>query len=537
MAGKIVRVIEPQTEADPAAILVQMLVAFGNVIGRGPHFRVQAARHAANEFVAVVGDSSKARKGTSLNYVRRTMVAADNLWGERCMSTGLSTGEGLVWCLRDPITRPEPVRDSESHEIVDHEDKVVDPGVADKRLFIEETEMVRTLRVMQRDGSTLSAVLRQAWDGVPLSVLTKTSPARATDPHVSVAAHIVEAELLRELDATEGASGFGNRFLWVCARRSKTLPEGGDFTDLALGLAPLEQQLAETVRWAQTLGDVPLARTEQARGLWAEVYPALSAGSPGMVGALTARAEAHVLRLSVIFALLDRSTAIETAHLTAALAVWAYAEASVRHIFGDRLGDRVADQVLHAIRSVPAGLSRTEIRDLFARHRRAGEIEQALARLAGLNMIERRSEPTEGRPVERWVATSGASVASQRGDQGGRRSRAGDEGADKMGATKAIEATKPTGLTSDGDAPLPAVASCAETNGTEPAGARACATCDGTTLWRSADPRWTCRCYDPPPNPRAVTGWCVRVRSRWSALPGRFRGALDERARRVAVTR
>lgn len=281
-------------------------------------------------------------------------------------------------------------------------------------------------------------------------------------------------------------------------------------------------------------------RTDQARGLWAEVYPALSAGSPGLAGALTARAEAHVLRLSVIFALLDQKTAIETAHLTAALAVWACAEASVRHIFGDRLGDRVADQVLHAIRSVPAGLSRTEIRDLFARHQSANQIEQALALLAGLNQIERRSEQTEGRPVERWGATSvalGASVASQKGDQGGRRSRPRGEGTGKMGATKAIEATKPTGLTSDGDAPLPAVGSDAKTNGTAPAGARACPTCDGTTLWRSADPHWTCRRCDPPPNPQAVTAWCVRVHSRWSAFPGRFRGGLDGPTRRVAVTR
>jgi hypothetical protein len=65
LAGKIVRAIEPASEADPAALLVQVLLAFGNAVGRSAHFCVEADRHHANEFAALVGKSSKARKGTS----------------------------------------------------------------------------------------------------------------------------------------------------------------------------------------------------------------------------------------------------------------------------------------------------------------------------------------------------------------------------------------------------------------------------------------------------------------------------------------
>ncbi len=38
LAGEIVRVIEPHSEADPAALLIQFLTAFGNAVGSRPHF-------------------------------------------------------------------------------------------------------------------------------------------------------------------------------------------------------------------------------------------------------------------------------------------------------------------------------------------------------------------------------------------------------------------------------------------------------------------------------------------------------------------
>src|SRR5262249_48813656 len=48
LAGEIVRVIAPHTEADPAALLINVLTAFGNVVGRGPHAVAEANRHGCN---------------------------------------------------------------------------------------------------------------------------------------------------------------------------------------------------------------------------------------------------------------------------------------------------------------------------------------------------------------------------------------------------------------------------------------------------------------------------------------------------------
>ena len=65
LAGRVVAAIMPHTEADPVAVLGQFLVGFGCAVGVGPHTQVGATRHTAKEFVALVGKTSKARKGDS----------------------------------------------------------------------------------------------------------------------------------------------------------------------------------------------------------------------------------------------------------------------------------------------------------------------------------------------------------------------------------------------------------------------------------------------------------------------------------------
>jgi hypothetical protein len=77
VAGRAVRTIAPHTEADPAAILLQFLAAFGNIVGPGPHCVVESTRHNLNLFVILVGDSSKARKGTSWRHICRLFSEVD----------------------------------------------------------------------------------------------------------------------------------------------------------------------------------------------------------------------------------------------------------------------------------------------------------------------------------------------------------------------------------------------------------------------------------------------------------------------------
>jgi hypothetical protein len=77
------------------------------------------------------------------------------------VKTGPSSGEGLIWHVRDPIEERQAIKDK--GRTVGYEMVITDQGVEDKRLLVIEPEFASTLRVMEREGNTLSAQLRQAW--------------------------------------------------------------------------------------------------------------------------------------------------------------------------------------------------------------------------------------------------------------------------------------------------------------------------------------------------------------------------------------
>ena len=129
--GRIVDMVDPHTEEDRVAVLGSALTCFGNAIGRGPYVQVGATRHHANLYCALVGRSSKARKGSATDPVKNIMRSADDSWGTNKIVSGLSSGEGLINEIRDPIKVPDK----------DGEMKVVDPGVEDKRLLVAEGEL------------------------------------------------------------------------------------------------------------------------------------------------------------------------------------------------------------------------------------------------------------------------------------------------------------------------------------------------------------------------------------------------------------
>ncbi|HXX75852.1 MAG TPA: DUF3987 domain-containing protein [Nitrospiraceae bacterium] len=403
--GELVRAIEPHSEADPAALLIQAMAAYGSVLNRGPHFRAEADVHHMNLFAALVGETSKGRKGTSWGHIRRVFSVIDAEWTSTRVLNGLSSGEGLIWAVRDEITKDEPIRER-GRPTGEYQTVIVDRGIGDKRLMVLESEFASTLRVMGRDGNTLSAVIRQAWDSGDLRTMAKNAPACATGAHISLVVHITKDELCRLIEANEASNGFCNRFLWLCVTRSKILPEGGHFDESAI--APLLQQLHRAVQFGRAGGE--LTRSETARVMWRQVYPELSEGKPGLLGAVISRAEAQVMRLACLYALQDMSYVVQPEHLTAALALWEYCEASARYIFGQRLGDPIADELLSALRRHPQGMTRTEIRDWFGRNRKAYEINRGLALLAKQGFARMEESPSGGRQIERWFAVSRATT-------------------------------------------------------------------------------------------------------------------------------
>jgi hypothetical protein len=342
--------------------------------------------------VVLVGPSAKGRKGQSWSTPRYTFSRIDADWVRDCVTSGLSSGEGLIFHVRDPRVEKQPIR--EKGRVVDYEEVIVDQGVSDKRLLIVEEEFAQALKVMARDGNILSPVLRQAWDTGTLHPLTKTNPIRATEAHISVIGHITRDELLRHLNDTEQANGFANRFLWACVRRSNVIPEPAGIPEAIL--APFVKRLAQAVSAAQHIHE--MRRDEEAKACWAEEYAALSAERPGMLGAMTARAEAQVMRSACLYAALDTTCLVSPAHLKAARALWQYCEASVRYIFGERTGDPVADRILLALEE-QGELARAAISALFDRHMEQARLEQALQLLKRARVITVEPVQTKGRPV------------------------------------------------------------------------------------------------------------------------------------------
>ena len=303
----------------------------------------------------------------------------------------MSSGEGLIWHVRDPIEKTEQIKEKGRYT-GESQTHIVDEGVSDKRLIAYEPEFAQVLRVMSRETNTLSTLVRQAWDTGTLRTMTKTNPAQSTEAHISILGHITKDELLRELSGGDAANGFANRFLWVCSKRAQYLPEGGGEPEVKHLIQPLQEALnhARTERL--------LTRDTQARIAWNDSYEQLSGGH----GSITARAEAQVLRLSVIYAALDRAKEIGLPHLEAALAVWEYCEASAGYIFGDRTGDSIADRILEGLRMSP--LTRTEISFLFRRNVNSTRITQALALLVQTGSAAQHMEESDGRPSEVWTA-------------------------------------------------------------------------------------------------------------------------------------
>jgi len=371
LAGDIVRALDPHTEADPVAVLLTVIAAFGNIVGLGPHAKVGASEHPARLFVLLVGETARGRKGQSLADTLQIFGQADEEWLDNAKFSGLGSGEGLIAKLRD--------RDDGTH--------------VEKRAFVVEPEMARLLAVAGRDGSTVSPVIRDAWDSARLQVQTKRDPLIAKDVHVSIMAHITGDELRRCLTTVEVANGFANRFLIACVRRSKKLPTGGtlDPTDVAR----LGQRVKSAVQSASLIQLVE--RTPAAALLWEQLYNEFP-DEPGLLGSLTARAEAQVLRLSVTYALMGGQSKIEVDDLKAAKAVWDYCQQSAVYTFGERFGDDLADRLLERLRDKwPDGLDGTEQRDLFGRHASQRRLEDVRRSLEKRGLAKSQKVPTGGR--------------------------------------------------------------------------------------------------------------------------------------------
>jgi Protein of unknown function (DUF3987) len=371
--GEIAEAIDPGTEADKVGVYGSLMSMAGAIIGRDPHIMIGDTRHPLLIWPLLIGRTNSGRKGDATNSAKRVVKHA-------CpditdfSAVGISSGEGIIFRIRDLDEKGN--------------------GTEDKRLFILEPEWARVMEACRREGSTLSSVLRQAWDGHELGSLTKAAY-MASSSHVAILGHITPAEFRARINKADMAGGLYNRFLPLFVERRKyiPLPEGLDDDTLN----DLSEGFKKAVARARALNLIVLDR--QATVVWEdEIYGDLTdiEAGDGPVSQFVQRAPPYCLRIAALLSALDGRKRIKAADLSAAMAMVQYSIKSARHALDAGERNTELDRLRRAVDESPAGLSGTEVSALFGRNR-TGEELRALSDLLCLDpAYELEVVPTAG---------------------------------------------------------------------------------------------------------------------------------------------
>lgn len=318
------------TEATATAMALHVLGRFTTLLGRAAYIPIGDQQRALSFFALVVGPTSHGRKGTSEELPARIFKQiADSNMIDRSFHLSvlgsLATGEGLIHQVRDCHVYPAQGR-SPAH---------TDPGVEDKRLFLAVSEFAGPLAQFKREGSTLSAVLRDAFDGKVLTIPTKTSFNRATGAHIVCVGSVPETEIAKELRDEDKTNGVANRFLMAWSARSKLVPLPPP-TDPQM-VAHFAERIAGALRLAWARAPLCFDLTDPAlRDIWAQWYHGRATrGMPDSVAKLTARAELFARIFAALIALINGRVSVTLPDLQAAFAWVDYWEQTLLFVFSN----------------------------------------------------------------------------------------------------------------------------------------------------------------------------------------------------------
>lgn len=381
LVGEIARAGSNDTEANPYAVAASALAYLSVAVGRGPYMPIgDDWNHARLNFIHV-GRSSRGRKGTSkklvLNRIAKAVKDINEHLAPQIHTGGLSTREGLALMIHDGWT----------------EGKREFPAIEDKRLLAVESEFANVLHQSKRDGNTLSTAIRDAWDGVSIKPATKTSRVWASNPHIGILADITPSELRSLMASRELSNGFANRFIFFWAEGDKVNPFPKPTPKEVIdGFA---HRIADVLLFAGAERHVErdayrMGFSKDAASLYAKLYRGelrdRSAGEH-ITGLLDRRAP-MLMRLSMLFALTDKTLTIETHHLNAALAWVRYWADSVKFIFQSAVDEVVTTQVNESAAKLVDYLkthgkaSRTELmRGCFKGHLSGDKLDRAIEEL------------------------------------------------------------------------------------------------------------------------------------------------------------
>ncbi len=338
LIGEVAHAGSDGTETSAFAIAANFMAYLSCAIGRGVYLPIGNTRHHTRLFCLHIGRSGRGRKGDSVSLVLRIDTALrsiDESFAPQIHRGGLSTREGLAALIHDGFKHGR-------NEV---------GAIEDKRLWVVESEFANVLHQGRRDGNTLSAALRDCWDGIDLKPATKSNRVYASDPHVCLSGAISPSELRGLMSAREMSNGFANRFLMIWAERVRMLPFPKETPQAVV--EHLARRTLEVLAFVRAdhhdeREHLKMELSPQAQWRYAQLYRGeLHDGvDDGAIGALLERSAPMLLRMAMLMALTDLQTRIEAQHIDAAMAWIRHATASVRFVFVSAAEDARLSQVV-----------------------------------------------------------------------------------------------------------------------------------------------------------------------------------------------
>jgi hypothetical protein len=389
--GEWIKTVEPETEATMASLGAGLIAGLGAYMGRDIKLKVGRITHMGNLFVVQVGPTSTARKGTADSEIHNFLYQLDASFSMNNIASGFGSGEALIERVADP-------QENSKGEIV--------VGTEDQRLYIQEGEFSKVLRIADRQGSVLADVIRLAFDGKrPLANAAKTTRKLISSRHcISLFGGITPDELLKIFPALAAVSGTGNRYLWVWSDSTKLLPYGGSEVEIRSIVQQVRQNITD-VRRTRTL-----EYSADARDWWEAHYAQLRKPDwvPGSVQPMISRISDQTQRIALIYAATQGSKEVTVDHLAAGYAWVEHSIQTVRAVMGGLVRNEEAGRILASLRQHPGvPATKKEIYDIFSRNTTATALDAALGELEEVQLAYSWTGPSVGgRPPTMVMATT-----------------------------------------------------------------------------------------------------------------------------------
>jgi hypothetical protein len=396
IAGTLANESAPEVGVSREAVLFQFLIFIGNMCEHKFYFNLGGSKLYLNDYLLIVGETSKAKKGTSLKTVKYFIEKINSDYYKLCIRTGVNSGEGLVNSVRDKVISKEKNKKGEEVETI------LDEGGKSKIALFIEPEFSRLMKSGKRDGNTATEILRQAWDGDYLEVVVKKDSCSSSDHHISMIGHITQNEFEFLNSNVDSTNGYLNRFLFCRIFNGSPVPLPISFDKLSFDFMP---ELHSAMAFIKNTEIEELALEEDAKELWTDIYNNFFYSPDDNYSDLMARTPTHILKMAMIFAVLDRNNRISKDHLISAKAIVDYSNDSIRFIFTNpnkkKLGNE--NKVIEYITKKNGTVLRSDVmRELFNRKIKALDLDflkdsltnQGLIKVQQLDGSERWSLPS-----------------------------------------------------------------------------------------------------------------------------------------------